>query len=75
MKNEPAFPIVGDVEHDSGYHMTCLYQGLTVRDYFAAKAMLGLLCGQLSRVPDSTQTLANDAYAVADAMLKARSGK
>jgi hypothetical protein len=45
--------------------------GMTLRDYFAAKAMQELLAG---RTPTSTVTeeIAGNAYAVADAMLKAR---
>ena len=44
-------------------------EGMTLRDYFAAKAMQGLL--------DSTKTsdgniIVRDAYKLADAMLKAR---
>ena len=43
---------------------------MTLRDYFAAKAMQGLLAGKLK----STELglIANDCYAMADAMLKAR---
>lgn len=59
----PAFPINVDSE------MTCL--GMTLRDYFAAKAMQAFY----SR-PDSDEwephEVAADAYVIADAMLKAR---
>ena len=46
--------------------------GMTLRDYFAAKAMQGLLAsGNLPKtMPDAD--LAECAYALADAMLKAR---
>ena len=57
MNNPPAFPSVFDHE-----------RGMTLRDYFAAKAMQALLGYEES-------TLENDAevaYAMADAMLKAR---
>lgn len=70
----PAFPINVDSE------MTCL--GMTLRDYFAAKAMNGILESSIDwfptgKEPDLTsleifKDLANDAYAIADAMLKVR---
>nr|WP_306804893.1 hypothetical protein [Providencia sp. PROV195] len=47
----------------------------TIRDYFAAKAMQGILAnpGQLDNVNDkSAEWVSRDAYLVADAMLKAR---
>jgi hypothetical protein len=58
-----AFPIVvGD-----GDQMT---EGMTLRDYFAAKAVQGLLSD--SNIAASTKEFAERAYEVADAMLKAR---
>jgi hypothetical protein len=50
-------------------------EGLTLRDYFAAKAMQGILAnpGQLDNVNnDAAKWVARDAYKVADAMLAAR---
>ena len=44
--------------------------GMTVRDYFAARAMQGLLAGKLTST--DLRLIANDSYAMADAMLKAR---
>jgi hypothetical protein len=44
--------------------------GLTLRDYFAAKAMQGFLATVKVGCPDDL--IALDAYALADAMLKAR---
>ena len=56
----PAFPCP---DHD----------GLTLRDYFAAKALMGMLA---SRNPNSPRFHPDDdaayVYAVADAMIKAR---
>jgi len=43
--------------------------GMTLRDYFAAKAMQGLLASDVYAPMDS---FATRAYAMADAMLKAR---
>lgn len=42
---------------------------MSLRDYFAAKAMTGLLAGYQGRAWDLR---AQEAYSVADAMLKAR---
>jgi hypothetical protein len=56
----PAFP-VGNVN------------GMSLRDYFAAKAMLGLVSDP-DLVIDSTQ-VAQLAYVYADAMLEARQNK
>lgn len=66
-----AFPIV----HPDGRGVQCF--GLTMRDYFAAKAMQAILptCDGHSFGPEpgnSNDRLAKCAYAVADAMLAAR---
>jgi hypothetical protein len=42
---------------------------MTLRDYFAAKAMQGLLAGTTT---SDGNMIVKDAYAIADAMLKAR---
>jgi len=47
-----------------------LYLGMTLRDYFAAKAMEGFLGTVKVGCPDDL--IALDAYNLADAMLKAR---
>lgn len=61
----PAFPINVDSE------MTCL--GMTLRDYFAAKAMQGLIAQSAGTALGSRVEIAAEyAYAAADAMLKAR---
>jgi len=53
--------------------------GMTLRDYFAAKAMQGLIAGAddeireyLDNLDDPMTNLATAAYLMADAMLKAR---
>jgi hypothetical protein len=63
MKNEPAFPT----------HLN-LTQGMTLRDYFAAKAMQGLLA-QFQGCANGCDPAhhAKWAYEMADAMLSARS--
>lgn len=46
------------------------YQGMTLRDYFAAKAMQELMTRPIYLRP--VNEVAADAYQMADAMLKAR---
>lgn len=72
MKNEPAFPIVGHVVDDCGRLGGQLHHGMTLRDYFAAKAMQALLTNGNEHCVSSSRVLARDSYEVADAMLKAR---
>ena len=59
----PAFP----VPTGCGEEM-----GMTLRDYFAAKAMQGFAATLTGTARVFFDTLAFDAYAMADAMLKAR---
>ena len=66
MNNEPAFPVPSYVNADGETHDVS-FQGMTLRDYFAAKAMQGILYV----VVEPAET-AKHAYAMADAMLKAR---
>ena len=46
--------------------------GMTLRDYFAAKAMQAMLAHPNSKETAPPQTYASAAYCMADAMLKAR---
>ena len=64
MNNTLAFPIVIDLGDGMQYQ-----KGMTLRDYFAAKAMQGLLS---SDVNAKLEDFAKQSYKVADAMLKAR---
>jgi hypothetical protein len=48
-----------------------LYLGMTLRDYFAAQ-MLASVFGASMRTPPDKDAVAKAAYAMADAMLKAR---
>ena len=65
--NEPAFPAMhfdlADNEH-----------GMTLRDYFAAKAMQAIMAGQypITKQPDAASRIALAAYQMADAMMEAR---
>jgi hypothetical protein len=68
--NEPAFPTKINTEHFS--HPSTIYNtGMTLRDYFAAKAMTGLLTAEIVG-EYSNEHVAEIAYRIADAMLKAR---
>ena len=60
----PAFPINVDSE------MTCL--GMTLRDFFAAKAMQGMLAACSGWSEGQQERLAKCSYAMADEMIKAR---
>ena len=70
----PAFPTTKPLEHWGDPN-----QGMTLRDYFAAKAMLGfitndnLLKSAAHYLPEGSEySIAKLAYDQADAMLKAR---
>ena len=68
----PAFPFPaytypnGEINHGEG--------GASLRDYFAAKAMQGILAGNfpVTKTINADQLVAKSAYIMADAMLKAR---
>jgi len=64
MNNPPAFPVFPET---SGGHAAA-FQGMTLRDYFAAMAMDAFL----SRDGGTYEQDADCAYKMADAMLKAR---
>lgn len=63
-------PLIGDDSLVSGIH-----PGMTLRDYFAAKAMQAQQTAFWAMDAAhgwSSQEIANESYAMADAMLKAR---
>jgi len=73
----PAFPVDNVVQRDEkGYLVGCEISsaGMTLRDYFAAKALQGML----SDLPktlyglDWQEKTVQSAYSIADAMLEAR---
>ena len=69
--NQPAFPTSNwqkIAPMSSGYN-----EGMTLRDYFAAKAMQALLTRE-TRISEDAMLYAGAAYDVADAMMKAREG-
>jgi hypothetical protein len=69
----PAFPMSALVYNEDGKDpTTIIHDGMTLRDYFAAKALLVFyedLDGDESMHPDS---IAHWCYLMADAMLKER---
>jgi hypothetical protein len=67
----PAFPLPVDDDRDCCFRFSSGYGGMTLRDYFAAKAMQGMLACQVHPASDE-HMLSRDAYTVADAMIKAR---
>ena len=70
--NEPAFPVPPGVDYLS------LYAGMTLRDYFAASALQGMLAAQDAsemgyfETPDDAS---KEAYRQADSMLEVRMEK
>lgn len=68
----PSVPIIEDQDRDFGQ------PGMSLRDYFAGQALVGLLAFPLmtAREPhlriQLTPEICRDAYAMADAMLQAR---
>ncbi len=72
MTNEPAFPAL-PISRDFNGELLYQAKGLTIRDYFAAKAMQSM-----NSRPDyddvAADAIALDSYALADAMLEARNG-
>jgi hypothetical protein len=65
MKDIPAFPAMH-------YDLADNEHGLTMRDYFAAKAMQGFLASPLLKTESGADAMARNAYRVADAMMEER---
>jgi hypothetical protein len=66
MNNPPAFPLHNHGAQTLGLHVT----GMSLRDYFAAKAMQGLI--SIDDLDMHQDDYARVAYQQADAMMKAR---
>lgn len=71
MNDQSAFPAI-EVRHENGT-VFVHHTGMTLRDYFAAKAMEGMLADPNSG--GSSTVIARCAYEIADAMLAARETK
>ncbi len=67
--DEPAFP-----QHEQVGEMSITSHGMILRDYFAAKAMQGILSSLDSAGLNYLESgiASSQAYAIADAMLKER---
>ena len=65
--NPLAFPVHAKYEDE-----TVLNEGMTLRDYFAAKAMQGMLSACTGWSEAGIERLAKCSYMTADQMLKAR---
>jgi len=70
----PAFPSEGGHKFVSGNEIrkTLPSSGMTLRDYFAAKAMQAIVTGNNADECTMGAGCAADAYALADAMIEAR---
>lgn len=66
----PAFPTGEKLDPQDGRVQQYMVPGMSLRDYFAAKAMQAIFDG--SRLPASASDVAKQAYQIADAMLRAR---
>ena len=69
LHNPPAFPTDGRTQHGTDY------DGMTLRDYFAGRALAGLLAVGENFHDDEVdgwKWYARASYAMADAMLSAR---
>ena len=69
MNNPPVFPTEKHLRTDLPIEEQ---RGMTLRDYFAAKAMQGITSTLSGTAPVLYDAIADDAYEIADAMLKAR---
>ena len=76
MRNTPAFPLNTPQWHESvsdrGFEDIDFTMGMTLRDYFAAKAMNGLVGAWGAYDLQDYKEIASNAYFLADAMMKAR---
>ena len=68
--NPPAFPHTDWIHPDTGQGQT--YEGMTLRDYFAAKALTVIMSTYSESIRTDREVSAKFAYQFADAMLKAR---
>jgi len=70
MKDEPAFPPKYVNNHGMVFEAQKAPQGLTKREYFAAKAMSGLLANSVPGVHYRIEKIPPEAVAYADALMK-----
>ena len=71
MDNTPAFPTYERFSAGAGpLDLSC--PGMTLRDYFAAKAMQGVFTNPIESSQEGKEYIAMHAYKMADAMMAAR---
>ena len=66
MNDEAAFPVAVPADWDS------VQNGMSLRDYFAGQALVGMLAGRQPNNAYPLEHLAQMSYATADAMIEAR---
>jgi len=82
----PAFPVMdtdGNVLSDDKQNFSCTSEGMTLRDYFAAKIIPAIIpppktCEDFDAINESVDyvaVFAKTAYLIADAMIKERESK
>lgn len=79
-ENPPAFPFEYEESSSPNFNYRTAHQGMTLRDYFAGQALIGILSlGKEACLSLETggglvvaDAIAENAYFQADAMLKAR---
>ena len=71
MSNTPAFPVPSYV-NASGETHDVSFKGMTLRDYFAAKAMQAEMSKWKDGHENGYEGIAELCYCMADAMMKAR---
>lgn len=70
-ENPPAFPDLAVIKSGDNFTQQIRQSGMTLRDYFAAKAMNGLISSDKDW-SFNPEHLSNRSYVIADAMLKQR---
>lgn len=68
-KVKQAFPFVEPADHES---IKAYHTGMSLRDYFAANALVGICANPDNRCFVGAEKFADAAYKLADAMMEAR---
>jgi hypothetical protein len=67
----PAFPLNHEIPHPKGLRYDVHWDGMTLRDWFAGQALIGLL-GTYTTDLVAWEKVSARAYGIADAMIEAR---
>jgi len=68
----PAYDVIHDVNTGRFAGLGTKSEGISLRDYFAGQALVGLLASETPTKCEKADRNAKDAYIVADAMLAER---